>query len=77
MVIDEGVLFHTKTAAYKQTKRKLLNECNLFCILSLPGGVVVNPSAGVKTDLFFFKKGQPTEKVLYYDMTLREDFKPR
>jgi type I restriction enzyme M protein len=30
MVIDEGVLFHTKTAAYKQTKRKLLNECNLW-----------------------------------------------
>lgn len=77
MVIDEGVLFHTKTAAYKQTKRKLLNECNLFCILSLPGGVFVNAGAGVKTDLFFFKKGQPTEKIWYYDMTLGEDFKPR
>ena len=77
MVIDEGVLFHTKTAAYKQTKRKLLNECDLFCIISLPGGVFVNAGAGVKTDLLFFKKSKPTEKVWYYDMTLGEDFKPR
>ena len=77
MVIDEGVLFHTKTAAYKQTKRKLLNECDLFCIVSLPGGVFVNAGAGVKTDLLFFKKGKPTNKVWYYDMTLGEDFKPR
>ena len=74
MVIDEGVLFHTKTAAYKQTKRKLLNDCNLFCILSLPGGVFVNAGAGVKTDLFFFTKGKPTEKIWYYDMTLGDDF---
>jgi len=77
MVIDEGVLFHTKTAAYKQTKRKLLNECDLFCIISLPGGVFVNAGAGVKTDLLFFKKGKATEKVWYYDMTLGENFKPR
>lgn len=77
MVIDEGVLFHTKTAAYKQTKRKLLNDCNLFCILSLPGGVFVNAGAGVKTDLFFFTKGKPTDKIWYYDMTLGDDFHPR
>jgi type I restriction enzyme M protein len=77
MVIDEGVLFHTKTAAYRQTKRKLLNECDLFCIISLPGGVFVNAGAGVKTDLLFFKKGKSTEKVWYYDMTLGDDFRPR
>lgn len=77
MVIDEGVLFHTKTAAYKQTKRKMLNECDLFCIISLPSGVFVNAGAGVKTDLLFFKKGKSTEKVWYYDMTLSDDFRPR
>jgi|SRR5918999_1750148 type I restriction enzyme M protein len=77
MVIDEGVLFHTKTAAYTQTKRKLLNDCNLFCIVSLPGGVFVNAGAGVKTDLFFFTKGKRTEKIWYYDMTLADDFRPR
>lgn len=77
MVIDEGVLFHTKTAAYKQTKRKLLNDCNLFCIISLPGGVFANAGAGVKTDLFFFTKGKTTKKIWYYDMTLGDDFHPR
>ncbi|HNX00383.1 MAG TPA: N-6 DNA methylase [Candidatus Cloacimonadota bacterium] len=77
MVIDEGVLFHTKTKAYEQTKRKLLNECDLFCIISLPGGAFVNAGAGVKTDLLFFKKGKKTERVWYYDMTLGDDFKLR
>lgn len=77
MVIDEGVLFHTKTAAYKQTKRKLLDDCHLWCIISLPQGVFVNAGAGVKTDLFFFTKGKRTERVWYYDMTLTDDFKPR
>lgn len=77
MVIDEGVLFHTKTAAYKQTKRKLLDECNLWCIISLPQGVFVNAGAGVKTDLLFFSKGRQTERIWYYDMTLTSEFKPR
>lgn len=77
MVIDEGVLFHTKTAAYQQTKRKLLDECDLWCVISLPQGVFVNAGAGVKTDLLFFTKGRPTERVWYYDMTLKDDFTPR
>jgi type I restriction enzyme M protein len=77
MVIDEGVMFHTKTEAYKQTKRKLLNECNLWCVISLPQGVFVNAGANSKTDLLFFTKGQQTERVWYYDMTLTDDFKPR
>ena len=77
MVIDEGVMFHTKTAAYRQTKRKLLDECDLWCVISLPQGVFVNAGAGVKTDLLFFTKGKQTERVWYYDMTLTDDFQPR
>jgi type I restriction enzyme M protein len=69
MVIDEGVLFHTKTTAYRQTKRKLLDECNLWCVLSLPTGVFVNAGAGAKTDLLFFTKGEATRRIWYYDMT--------
>ena len=69
MVIDEGVLFHTKTAAYQQTKRKLLNECDLWCIVSLPPGVFVNAGAGSKTNLFFFTKGRPTKRIWYYDLS--------
>ena len=77
MVIDEGVMFHTKTAAYQQTKRKLLDECDLWCVMSLPQGVFVNAGAGVKTDLLFFTKGKETERVWYYDMTLTDDFQTR
>ncbi len=77
MVIDEGVMFHTKTAAYKQTKRKLLSECDLWCVISLPQGVFVNAGSGSKTDLLFFTKGESTERIWYYDMTLTDDFKPR
>ena len=77
MVIDEGVLFHTKTAAYRQTKRKLLDECELWCLISLPQGVFVNAGAGVKTNLLFFTKGRATQRVWYYDMTLKDDFTPR
>ncbi|MGB8510130.1 MAG: N-6 DNA methylase, partial [Pyrinomonadaceae bacterium] len=34
MVIDEGVLFRTNEQAFVKTKRKLLDDCNLFCIVS-------------------------------------------
>ncbi len=77
MVIDEGVLFHTKTAAYTATKQKLLNDCDVWCILSLPPGVFVNAGAGVKTDILFFTKGKQTERIWYYDMTLTDDMNVR
>ena len=69
IVLDEGVLFRTNEAAFVQTKRKLLDECDLYCIVSLPGGVFTAAGAGVKTNLLFFTKGQPTEDVWYYDLS--------
>ncbi len=69
MVVDEGVLFRTNETAFVQTKRKLLDECNLYCIVSLPGGVFTAAGAGVKTNLLFFNKGEPTEKIWYYDLS--------
>jgi type I restriction enzyme M protein len=69
MVIDEGVLFHTKTAAFRQTKRKLLSECDLWAVVSLPGNVFVNAGAGSKTNLLFFDKGRETTRVWYYDLS--------
>ena len=69
MVIDEGVLFRTNETSFVQTKRKLLEECNLWCIISLPQNVFVNAGAGVKTNLLFFTKGKPTKKIWYYDMS--------
>jgi type I restriction enzyme M protein len=69
IVLDEGVLFRTNETAFVQTKRKLLDDCDLWCIVSLPGGVFAAAGAGVKTNLLFFTKGQPTEKVWYYDLS--------
>ncbi|MEO8190894.1 MAG: N-6 DNA methylase [Acidobacteriota bacterium] len=69
MVIDEGVLFRTNEHAFVQTKRKLLDDCDLWCILSLPPGVFVSAGAGVKTNLLFFTRGGPTEKIWYYDLS--------
>lgn len=69
IVLDEGVLFRTNETAFVQTKRKLLDECDLWCIVSLPSGVFTTAGAGVKTNLLFFIKGKPTEKIWYYDLS--------
>ena len=69
IVMDEGVLFRTNERAFLQTKQKLLEECDLWCILSLPPGTFVNAGAGVKANLLFFTKGKPTEKIWYYDLS--------
>lgn len=49
IVMDEGVLFRTNEKAFVQTRKKLLNDCNLWCIISLPGGVFTSAGVGVKT----------------------------
>ena len=69
IVLDEGVLFRTNETAFVQTKRKLLEECDVYCIASLPGGVFSSAGAGVKTNLVFFNKGRQTEKIWYYDLS--------
>ncbi len=68
IVLDEGVLFRTNETAFVQTKRKLLEECRVDCIVSLPGGVFSSAGAGVKTNLVFFTKGEPTDRIWYYDL---------
>ena len=69
MVIDEGSMFRTNETAFVQIKRKLLEDCDLWCVVSLPGGVFTSAGAGVKTNLLFFTKGKPTEKIWYYDLS--------
>lgn len=69
IVLDEGVLFRTNESAFVDTKRKLLDDCDLYCIVSLPGGVFSAAGAGVKTNLLFFNRGKPTERIWYYDLS--------
>ena len=59
----------TLGAAFVKTKRKLTDECDLWCVLSLPAGVFSAAGAGVKTNLLFFTKGKPTERIWYYDLS--------
>jgi hypothetical protein len=56
MVLDEGLLFRTNESAFVETKRKLVDECDLWAIVSLPGGVFSTAGAGVKTNLLFFTR---------------------
>ncbi|MEY3232324.1 MAG: hypothetical protein RL689_2413 [Planctomycetota bacterium] len=72
VVLPEGVLFRTNEDAFTKTKKKLLEECDLWCIVSLPGGVFTAAGAGVKTNLLFFTRGKPTEKIWYYDLSDRK-----
>lgn len=67
IVIKNTFLSNTDTASVA-LRRKLLDECNLFAVLDLPGGVFTG--AGVKTVVLFFEKGVPTEKVWYYQLNL-------
>lgn len=69
IVVDEGLLFRTNENAFLQTKRKLLDEFNVWCIVSLPTGVFMNAGAASKTNLLFFTKGNPTESIWYYDLS--------
>ena len=69
IVLDEGVLFRTNETAFVKVKQKLLDECDLWCIVSLPGGVFTAAGAGVKTNLLLFTKGRPTERIWYYDLS--------
>lgn len=68
MVVDEGLLFRTNESAFVQTKRKLLEECDLYCVVSLAPGVFTTSGSGVKTNILLFRKGRPTKKIWYYEV---------
>jgi type I restriction enzyme M protein len=49
-------------------RKQLLEECNLYAVLDLPGGTFTG--AGVKTVVLFFEKGSPTRDIWYYQLNL-------
>lgn len=64
MVLPDGSLFGEGVKT--RIKERLLDECNLHTIVRLPNGVF-NPYTGIKTNLLFFTKGEPTREVWYYE----------
>ena len=72
-VADEGLLFRTNERAFVQTKQKLLDECDLYCIVSLPPGVFTTAGSGVKTNLLFFNQNDKgTKHIWYYEIVPRD-----
>ena len=69
IVLDEGLLYNSNQSAFVETKRKLVDECALWGIVSMPGGVFSTAGAGVKTNLLFFTKGRKTDTIWYYDLS--------
>ena len=69
VVLDEGFLYRTNEEAFVRTKRKLLDENDVWCIVSLPGGAFTGAGAGVKTNLVFFTRGRRTERTTYHDLS--------
>jgi type I restriction enzyme M protein len=69
IVLDDGFLFRKDETAFVETKRKLVDECDVWVIIRLPVGVFVGAGATVNTNLVFFKRGRKTEKIWYYDLT--------
>ena len=67
VVIKNTFLSNTDNASIA-LRKQLLEECNLFAVLDLPGGAFVG--TGVKTVVLFFEKGKPTERVWYYQLNV-------
>lgn len=66
VVVPQGILFGNSNA-HKAIRSKLLENCRLDMVISAPSGVF-KPYAGVSTGVLVFTKGEPTKKVLFYDM---------
>ena len=64
VVLPDGTLFGEGIKT--RIKEKLLEECNLHTVVRLPNGVF-SPYTGIRTNLLFFRKGEPTTEVWYYE----------
>jgi type I restriction enzyme M protein len=67
IVIKNTFLSNTDNASVA-LRRQLLENCNLYTVLDLPGGTFTG--AGVKTVVLFFEKGSPTRKTWFYSLNL-------
>ncbi len=63
VILPDSVL--TDQGATAKVREKLLKEYNLHTILRLPTGIFY--ANGVKTNVLFFDKGEPTKDIWVYD----------
>lgn len=67
VIVPNGVLFGS-TGAAQNIRRRLLDECQLQAVITMPAGVF-KPYAGVATAVLIFEKGGSTKSVWFYEMT--------
>lgn len=71
IVIKNTFLTNEPTGATGDIRRELVENFNLHTILDLPGGVFsATGSTGVKTVVLFFRKGEPTREIFYYQLNV-------
>ena len=63
VVLPDSVL--TDTGSTEKVREKLTKDFNLHTILRLPTGIFY--ANGVKTNVLFFEKGEPTKDIWVYD----------
>jgi type I restriction enzyme M protein len=63
VVLPDNVLF--EAGAGEIIRKRLLQDFNLHTILRLPTGIFY--AQGVKANVLFFTKGEPTKEIWFYD----------
>lgn len=68
VIVPEGIVFQSANA-YKELRKKLVDEKYLYAVVSLPSGVF-NPYSGVKTSILFMDRqlAKKTDKVLFAEI---------
>lgn len=68
VIVPEGIVFQSANA-YKELRKKLVDENYLYAVVSLPSGVF-NPYSGVKTSILLLDKqlAKKTDKILFVEI---------
>jgi len=68
IIVPEGIVFQSANA-YKELRKKLVDENYLYAVVSLPSGVF-QPYSGVKTSILFIDRqlAKKTDKVLFVEI---------
>ena len=66
VIVPHGeIISNTSNKSIINTRKYLLENSDLFAVISLPRHVF-EPYTSVKTDILFFRKGKPTKKVWFF-----------
>ena len=64
VIVPDNVLFEPGMG--KRIRQDLMQSCDLRVVLRLPQGIFY--AQGVNTNVLFFKSGEPTSEIAFYDM---------